>query len=167
MLGRRREDRRSGSVTRDTRQRLTDQISLQEERINISRGRSPSLLPSRRWSTILSPDTKTGGQAGARVVLSRPPSCPPTSLPSSRPPTCSAYSAALVRQSHRLRDRSVSPSTGQTSLIEKYAEPSQILSTSSILGLRSTGLTVTTIAGRSSRSTRRIRCSRTSCGTSL
>ena len=100
------------SVTPDGRQRLTEQISLQSERISLCRGRSPSVLPSRRWSSILSPEVRTSGRVNSRVVVSRPPSSPssPYCPPSHLPPPRSAYTSALVRQSQRLRDRSVSPS---------------------------------------------------------
>ena len=100
------------SVTPDGRQRLTEQISLQSERISLCRGRSPSVLPSRRWSSILSPEVRTSGRVSSRVVVSRPPSSPssPYCPPSHLPPPRSAYTSALVRQSQRLRDRSLSPS---------------------------------------------------------
>ena len=114
MSGVLRDEMRSSSVTPEARQRLSDQIRLQAEKINISRGRSPSVRPSRRWSTIISPDLTS---SKTRVGESLPPSVPPSSCPTTgRTPV---YTTALLKHSQRLRDRSSSPAMSAPILPDK------------------------------------------------
>jgi len=130
---------RCSSLGPESRQMISDQISYQSEKLQISRARtrSPSVTPTanrRRWSSILTNDTIHEER--------RLPSIPPAPAPSpaiSRPSRIhngsaplykplasgeSVYTSALIKHSQNLRDRSVSPSCSRVASVplEKHVE---------------------------------------------
>jgi len=100
---------RSTSVALDSRSRATSQTIDAQEQI-ISRLRSPSAVPSKRWSSILEHGT------AQHQPRSRPPLPPSAPISRSRAPapTFSTYTDALLKHSRRLREDSMSPTRNLT-----------------------------------------------------
>jgi len=106
---RERSSTRSASVTSDMRSRATSQ-TIEAQKIAISRLRSPSAAPSRRWSSILEHGDNIS------TLRSKPPLPPISHVSRSRPPvqTYPTYTEALLKHSQRLRERSMSPTRNLT-----------------------------------------------------
>jgi len=100
---------RSSSVALDSRSRATSQ-TIDAQEMAISRLRSPSALPSKRWSSILEHGSES------YQPRSRPPLPPTANMTRTRPPLPSypTYTDALLKHSKKLREQSMSPTRNLT-----------------------------------------------------
>eukprot|EP00092_Neocalanus_flemingeri_P066177 GFUD01080595.1.p1 GENE.GFUD01080595.1~~GFUD01080595.1.p1 ORF type:complete len:205 (-),score=20.89 GFUD01080595.1:62-676(-) len=92
---------------------------MEAQEITISRFRSPSVAPSKRWSSIL--------EHGNKSPLDRPP-CPTRIPPAphvsrSRVPQYPTYTDTLIKYSQRLRERSMSPTRNLTAVSNQSYSP--------------------------------------------
>jgi len=100
---------RSSSVALDSRTRATSQ-TIDAQEMAISRMRSPSAVPSKRWSSIL----EVGSES--YQPRSRPPLPPTPNVTRTRPslPSYPTYTDALLKHSKKLREQSMSPTRNLT-----------------------------------------------------
>lgn len=109
LESRSRSSGRSASLALDSKSRATSQ-TIEAQEIRISRLRSPSVAPSKRWSSILQHGSEN------QQTRSRPPLPPSSHVSRSRVqvPSYPTYTDALLKHSQRLRDRSMSPTRNLT-----------------------------------------------------
>jgi len=108
---------RSSSVALDSRSRASSQL-IEAQEIAISRFRSPSAAPSKRWSSILESGNETR-QNRTPCSVSLPPT---THVSRSQIPSYPTYTDALIKYSQKLRERSMSPTRNLTVVnTERYS----------------------------------------------
>merc|ERR1712029_1069 len=105
---------RSSSVAPDSKQKLTELIMIDAERLRVSGdgSRSPSISLNRRWSNILAQQQVENKRNTSHLPWISTHATARTSSSSS--PSSSVYTSALIKQSKQLRNRSMSPTAGPT-----------------------------------------------------